>query len=245
MKLQIAVLLNAAIFPVAAFADDAALQACTEVYKNSTNNLSQGQHTNVELARSFSSFCKSDGSVNTSASGVGLDAVVNSIPFSFSANSTTSSQRLTEFCKVGQTQYASWNSGSFASSSVVTEALSNFNSCVQLASSGLQLRVAINQPDSLTVSGFASPGYSGYLTSVAYDDQNMTCTSSNFEQGPQPQVLHGALNLKIGDPFAIVCIKKSQASQDGGSRYYPRTTLTLTASAVSPLAMVPSRGWWK
>ncbi|GJE14796.1 hypothetical protein [Methylobacterium longum] len=224
--------------PNFAYADEAATKACTDVYKNSTRNFSELEQNKVELARSYSSFCKRDGSVNTSASGIGLEAVVKAIPFKFSATSSNSSQKLEEFCKVGQSQFDSWNSSNFASSSVATDALSNFNNCMQIANSGLQLTFSINQPSNLVVSGYANAGYSGHITSIAYDDQNMECTSADFNSEHKSEKLYGAAHIKISDPFAITCTKKSSLAADGSTRYYPRTTLTLTASAVSPLAIV-------
>jgi hypothetical protein len=176
--------------------------------------------------------------VNASANSIGLDAIVESIPFSFSANSTTSQQKLTEFCKVGASQFDSWNSGGIATSTVVTDALSNFNNCVQLANSGLQLTVSMNQPDTLVVSGVASAAYSGEISSVAYDDQLMSCNSADFNLRHDPKTLHGPVHLKTSPPFSITCTKKPQRSLDQKSSYYPRTTLTIAAGAVNPLAIV-------
>lgn len=221
----------------ACFGQADALRACVEIYKNSTRDYSEAQHTNIELVRSFNSFCKKDGSVNTSASGVGLEAVVKAIPFKFSFSSSNDQQRLEEFCKVGSTQYDSWNMGSSASSTVVTNALSNFNGCIELANSGLHLKVSINQPDTLVVSGDASAGYSGFINSVAYDAKTMTCNSSDFNESHTPISLNGPVHLSTKHPFAITCTKIPQ-SQSNGAKYYQRTTLTIAAGAVSPLAIV-------
>jgi hypothetical protein len=224
--------------PTMSFADDKALQACVEIYKNSTRDYSQTQQTSVELARSFSSFCEKDGSVNTSATGIGLDAIVSSIPFKFSLSSTSSQQKMTEFCKIGSTQFDSWNSGSVSTSTVVTGALSNFNNCVQLANSGLQLSVSINQPDTLVVNGYATAGYSGSISSVAYDVGPMSCVSSDFNASHREQTIHGAVHLSTQQPFAITCTKKAQPAADKSTTYYPRTNLTIAAGAVPALAIV-------
>jgi len=223
--------------PTVCFGDDAALQACVEIYKNSTRDYSQTQQENVELARSFSSFCKKDGSVNTSATGVGLDAVVKAIPFKFSASNTSSQQKMEEFCKVGSSQYDSWSMGSTATSEVNTQALTNFNNCVQLANSGLQFRVSINQPNSLVINGFANAGYTGYISSVAYDSSTMTCSSADFNNAHRSVTLNGPVHLSTQNPFTITCTKQSQSQPDGSS-FYQRSTLTIGASAVSPLAIV-------
>lgn len=237
MRLIFSILFCAA-FPSVSIASDAAVQSCVDVYKNSTRNMSLSQQNNVELARSFSSFCKKDGSTNSSANGVGLDAVIESIPFKFSADSKNSSDKLVEFCRIGQSQFDSWSSSIFASSTVANEALSNFNNCIQLSNSGLQLSFVINQPNSLVVSGFPNAGYSGFFTSVAYDNQTMKCSSSDFNSQHQAKEINGSVHLKINEPFAITCIKEPQLANDGHTKYYPRTTLTLTAGAVSPLAIV-------
>jgi hypothetical protein len=162
---SVALLASVAVaIPNVCFAQGNALRACVDIYKGSTRDYSQAQQTNIELARSYSSFCKKDGSVNTSATGVGLEAIVEEIPFKFSFSNSSSQQKMEEFCKVGSSQYESWNSGSSASSTVVTDALSNFNSCVQLANSGLQLDVSINQPNTLVINGSASAAYSGFIS---------------------------------------------------------------------------------
>lgn len=224
------------ISPIAQ-ADDAALKACVEIYKNATRDYSQEQQESVELARSFSSFCQKDGSVSSSASGIGLDAIVNSIPFKFSVTSNSSQQKLTEFCKIGSTQFDTWNKKSVATSTVVTGALSNFNGCIQLANSGLQLSVSINQPDILVVSGFANATYNGDISSVAYDIKLMSCSSADFNAQHKVQVLNGPVRLRTSLPFAITCTKKQQVSLDKKTTYYPRTTLTIAAGAQSPLAI--------
>lgn len=228
----------AALSPAIALGDAAALQACTDIYKNATHDFSQVDTSNIELARSFNSFCKSDGSVNTSATGVGLEAVVKSIPFEFSFSSTNNEQKMSEFCKQGASQYDSWKSSNTVSSTVVTAALTNFNSCVQLANSGLQLVPAINQPRMLVVAGSASQGYSGDISSIAYEEDLMTCTSADFDSAHKVQTLHGPVHLSAAKPFSLTCTKKGIVSKDGKSTYYPRTTLTLSATGVSPLAIV-------
>ena len=220
-----------------ALADSTALQACVDIYQNSTRDFSQADQTNIQLAHSFSSFCKKDGSVSTSATGVGLDAIVESIPFKFSLTSNTSDQKLSEFCRQGASEYDSWSSSSFASSTVVTSALANFNSCVQLATSGLQLVVAINQPVSLVVSGSSSAGYNGSITSIDYDSDLMTCRSADFNRLHKVETLHGPVHLSTAQPFSITCDKKGQVSADKKSTFYPRATLTIAAGAVSPLAV--------
>ncbi|WP_423395003.1 hypothetical protein [Burkholderia sp. LMG 21824] len=226
----------AAVVPQICSAQDDGLNACVEIYKNSTRDYSQAQQTNIELARSFNSFCKKDGTVNTSAAGVGLDAIVNSIPFKFSFSDSTNEQKMEEFCKVGASQYDSWNLNSSASSTVVTDALSNFNSCVDLAKAGLQLKVRLNQPDTLVVSGVASPAYTGFINSVAYDNTTMTCSSADFNDAHKPVTLRGPVHLSTKVPFSITCVKTKQ--RVGGATFYQRTTLTIAASALSPLAIV-------
>jgi hypothetical protein len=239
MKRSLILLLALAIglVPGTCQADDAALQACVDIYKNSTRDYSEAQQNNVELVRSFSSFCKKDGSVNTSATGVGLEAIVKAIPFKFSFNNGTSEQKMEEFCKVGSNQFDSWSAASNASSVVVTGALANFNSCVDLARSGLHLRVAINQPDTLVVSGSADGAYKDFINSIVYDDSTMTCKSADFNSTHKSVAYSGPVHLSTANPFAITCIKKPQKKQDG-SMFYQRTTLTIAAGAVSPLAIV-------
>jgi opacity protein-like surface antigen len=235
MKRILIALLACPMLSPAAFAD--AVQACTDIYKNATHDFSQVDITNTELARSFDSFCESDGSVSTKATGIGLEAVVKSIPFKFSFSSTSDDQKLTEFCKVGKTQHDTWNSSHTISSTVVAAALSNFNSCIQLANSGLQLAVAINPPASLVVSGSPSNGYAGFLSSIAYDETEMTCVSADFGNG-KSQKYHGPVHLSAAKSFALTCTKTKSVSKDGQSTYFPRTNLTIAATGVSPLAIV-------
>lgn len=236
-SLILSLALAISLVPVTCQADDAALQACVDIYKNSTRDYSEAQQTNVELVRSFSSFCKKDGSVNTSATGVGLEAIVKAIPFKFSFSNATSEQKMEEFCKVGSSQFDSWSAASNASSIVVTGALANFNSCVDLARSGLHLRVAINQPDTLVVSGSADSAYKDFINSIVYDDSAMTCKSADFNSAHKPVAYSGPVHLSTANPFAITCVKKPQKKQDG-STFYQRTTLTVASGAVSPLAIV-------
>lgn len=226
----------AAVTPQICFAQNDTLKACVEIYKNSTRDYSQAQQTTIELVSSFNSFCKKDGSVNTSASGIGLEAVVKSIPFKFSFSDSNNEQKMEEFCKVGASQYDAWNMSSSGSSTVVTDALSNFNSCVDLANSGLQFKVSINQPDTLVVSGIASTNFDGFINSVAYDDTTMTCSSADFNPAHKSVTLKGSVHLDTKVPFAITCIKEKQRA--GSGTFYQRTTLTIAASGASPLAIV-------
>jgi hypothetical protein len=216
-----------------------ALRACTEIYKNSTYNYSDTQQKNIELARSFNSFCKKDGSVSTSATSVGLSAIIYSIPFSFSYGSNTDSQRMEEFCKQGSTQYDSWSANSQNDSTVSVEALANFNSCVALANQGLSFNTSILQPATLVVSGSASATYrNGFLSAIQYDPTTMTCVSADFSRNNVSVPYQGAVHLSTNQPFTITCTKKPQPAADGHSTFYPRATLTISAGGLAPLAIV-------
>lgn len=238
LSLILSLSLSISLVPVTCRADDSPYQACVDIYKNSTRDYTETQRTNLELARSFSSFCKRDGSVNTSATGVGLDAIVESIGAKFTFTGNSSQQRLEEFCKVGSSQFDSWNAASDASSTVVTGALSNFNACIDLARSGLHMRVVMNQPDTLIVSGSTDGSYTEFINSITYTESAMRCKSADWDIHHQPKTLpSGAAHLSAAKPFAITCVKIPHQKQDG-SRFYDRTTLTVSAGAVSPLAIV-------
>ena len=231
-------------FTQASFAQvSEALRACTEIYKGSTHNYTESQRQDVELSRSFSSFCKKDGSVSTSATGLGLTAIISSIPFKFSGEHTSDEAKMEEFCQQGSTQFDAWSSGSANDTVVNTEALANFNACLSLANSGLSFSSSIIQPATLVVTGSASATFRSPLTSVAYDPSTMTCTSADFDPHHRSLTYHGSLHLPTDRPFTFTCIKKMKTAADGRSTFYPRTAVTITAGGVPPLAIAfPSEG---
>ena len=202
---------------------------CASVYSNATRNITSIQRQQTELSYYFNQHCQKSGEVNESSLGIGVEAVVKKIPFTFSTTSSSSKSKLEEFCKVGvQQNYFSASSSDFRDE-VVVASLNSFNQCIALENRGLRLTHQEQPPQSVLIYAELTNNFTAAsLDAVAYDSKALDCRSTGFASDGSAIVVDGSKSLKIAKNFTITCTRKPKT--EGGKTYYPRAVVGVSTS---------------
>jgi hypothetical protein len=211
---------SALLFALSTISSHSFAADCATVYSNATRNITSIQRQQTELSYYFNQHCQKSGEINESSLGVGIDAVVKKIPFTFSANSSSSKSKLEEFCKVGvQQNYFE----------VVVASLNSFNQCIALENRGLRLTHQEQPPQSVLIYAELTNNFTAAsLDAVAYDSKALDCKSTGFATDGSAIVVDGSKSLKIAKNFTITCTRK--AKTEGGKTYYPRAVVGVSTS---------------
>lgn len=203
---------------------------CASVYINSTRDILSDQKQQSELSYKFNQHCQKNGEINKSSLSLGLDAVVNLIPFKFSAGSTSSQSKLEEFCKIGVTNDSIWSRSERSSSTVVVAALTRFNECLALENKGLRITHQEQVPRSVHIFFELTNNYTdASITAISFDPTAVTCNSTGFSKsGRAERIVDGNQALKIYKNLTLVCNRYSGDTKKGLS--YPRTSIGVSTS---------------
>lgn len=203
--------------------------ACVSVYQDATRAYTKEEKESTELATSFSQHCEKNGSVKASSLNAGIDAVVQQIPFKFSAASKSSTQKLQEFCKVSSTLAYSSDAATVMSNVVVTDALRSFNQCVALEKKGLVITHDEQYPESVIFYGrFLDRTTNATLDTVSYDAKRVTCTSTNFNWLGTVDRIDDSRQKQIPSNFNITCRRIPNESAEAIK--FPRVAIALSTS---------------
>ena len=202
---------------------------CSSVYANATRNIAFSQRQSAELSYYFNKHCQKNGEVNNSSLGVGIDAIVEGIPFSFSGNSNNSSEKLEEFCKAGVQQNYSQNTSTDFRNEVVVAALSSFNQCLALQNRGLRLTHLEQPPRSVLIYGeLTNTTTKASLDAISFDAKRVSCRSTSFNSDGKAIQVDGSKSLPIKKNFTIECVRN--ATVDAGNSFYPRSVIGVSTS---------------
>ena len=203
---------------------------CSDVYMNSTRNVTATQRQQTELAYYFNRHCQKTGEVNESSLAIGVDLVVKKIPFKFTGTSTNSRANIEEFCKTGvQQNYFSAQAQDYRDE-VVVAALQSFNQCLEIENKGLRLTHQEQRPRSVLIHGaLTNTTTTATLDAATYDSKTIRCESTNFSKDGKAISIDGKQSLNIKKNFTISC-KRIPTTIDGKKEVYPRTTVGISTS---------------
>lgn len=210
---------------------------CSDVYANATRNIMSNDRESSELSYFFNKICSRSGEVASSAYGLSLEAVVKAIPFKFSADSSSSTQKATEFCKAGAGLHEMWEKQSYYSSTIVTAALVSYNECRALETQGLRITHQVQEPTSLIIYGKRLDA----ITNVSIDAanfSNMKCRSASFSKSGKTEPFNGLRKLTVPPSgFNIACTRSTATG--GGKQVYPRASVGIGTSIGSYTVVLP------
>jgi hypothetical protein len=210
---------------------------CAEVYAGATKNIRTNEREASELSYYFNKICSKTGEVNSSTAGAALEAIVEKIPFKFSATSTSAYQKATEFCKVGTSLITQWEKESSYSSTVVVDALFAFNECRAIETRGLLITHQFQVPQSVIISGSRKDAITN-LTIGSATFNKIACVSSSFSEDGSSQSFDGSKKLTIPpDGFNISCTRISETV--GDKVIYPRASVGLGTSVGNYTVILP------
>ncbi|WP_157221927.1 hypothetical protein [Pseudomonas sp. R62] len=210
---------------------------CAEVYAGATRNIRTNERESSELSYYFNKFCSKTGEVNSSAINTASEAIIENIPFKFSLGATSSSQKASEFCRVGVTMSSQWEKDSSFSSTVVVDALLGFNECRAIEIRGLLITHQFQAPQSVIISGARKDSITT-LTIGSATFNKISCVSSSFSDDGSSQPFDGSKKLAVPqDGFNISCTRVSEDAS--GKVIYPRASVGLGTSVGNYTVILP------
>lgn len=203
---------------------------CSDVYSNSTRNITLMQRQQTELSYYFNRHCQKNGEVNEASLTIGIDSVVKEIPFKFTGTSANSRAKIEEFCKTGvQQNYFSAQAQDYRDE-VVVAALQSYNQCREIENRGLRLTHEEQRPRSVLIHGaLTNSTTTATLDAATYEPKTIRCESTNFSKDGKAIPIDGKQSLNIKKNFTITC-KRIPTTIEGKKEFYPRTTVGISTS---------------
>ncbi|WP_429398816.1 hypothetical protein [Pseudomonas laurylsulfatiphila] len=187
------------------------------------------------MSYSFNRLCKKDGSVKSENTKADIEAVIAKVPWKFAFNSSSAEQKTSEFCKAGEKLITSWEKESLYSSTVVTQALVNYNECRALELQGLRITHHVAEPWSVSIYGNLSRSIVASIDTISTN--NLSCTSTSFSKNKLKEVIDGSKKIDLKGNFVIKCERTSINKK--GEGHYPRAGVTLGTSVGLYTIIVP------
>jgi len=132
-------------------------------------------------------------------------------------------------------RYEAWEQESRFASTVVVDALVNFNQCRALEVAGLEISHQVADPALLSVFG----KFKDRTTQVSLDtftSENLACNSASFS-GKRDRI-DGSKRIQLANNFTIACTRSSK--REGDSVVYPRAYLQLGTSVGTYTVVLPN-----
>lgn len=208
---------------------------CSDVYASATRNILSNDKEASELSYSFNRLCKKDGSVKSESTKAEIEAVIDKVPWKFGFNSASAEQKTSEFCKAGEKLITSWEKESLYSSTVVTQALVNFNECRALELQGLRITHHVAEPWTVTIYGDLSRSIVASIDTISTN--NLNCSSTSFSKKKVKEIVDGSKKIDLKGNFVISCARTSITNK--GEAHYPRAGITLGTSVGLYTVVVP------
>jgi hypothetical protein len=206
-------------------------RSCASVYLHSVANVQIEARENTERSFVFNLYCEQNGEMRSAAGGGSFSFPIKGIPISLSAEGSFSESQMREFCRVGHEQNF-FQSAEFGYNRFVSEAaLRSFNDCISIEQRQVRITHEVTPPDGLTIFVELSDArQTGYLNSLDYNPEQMTCTTAAFSETGEAETLNGSMRREIrgGMTFHISCRRIPQIW--GGAAHYPQANFLIGTS---------------
>lgn len=116
-----------------------AIANCEAVYQSATRDLVIDKDDRSSLHTIFDQYCDTRGNTRSRSAGVGIEAVIKSIPVSFTGNYSDAETGMSNFCRNYQEVRFSTESRHITRNTVVTDALRYYNECQIITSRGVTI----------------------------------------------------------------------------------------------------------
>lgn len=209
---------------------------CESVYQSATRNISFTETSYSSLNTIYDQYCSSTGERKSGTTGVGVEAVVKSIPISFTGSHASDEEKLTSFCKTYNSVRYTTTASSAYQDSVVNEALKSFNQCIDISRKNIVIEVS--QPTGTTAAfSFRFGSDVNYELQGVLLGGNITCSSA-FDSNDVRNV-DETTHQKVSKNFSINC-KRQPIDRSGGGKYYPKTSVILSSNVGPYTAVFPA-----
>ena len=213
-------------------------EICTGILKYTGNDYYRSSTENAIAADIFNQHCSGEQAKASSASSLGLDVIVKSIPIKFNYGGSNSSERLNNFCKTYSSNSTKFSSEEINKSTVVRSALSAFNSCLSLASKGIYISPTIGLT-TIIVDIRRGPEDSA-ISGVGYDNQLLECRLPARNEATGAKVANKNSYVKLNGDFVTITCDRKPIDGPGGEKHYPSAELTISTTEGGMLLTIPS-----
>lgn len=204
------------------------LTACSIVYENAVRNQALTEYNYAELNEIFDAYCSSFASNNQSSSNIGIEVVVKSIPIGLTGSTSDAEKKMSNFCSQYSGVRTTDLSARSASSIVVSEALANFNRCIEIESQfGVAITHASTEAGVILQFDIRDNNTIFELQGVVAPD-TLACSVSAVPYGsPEPLGQVGpSTQATFRSDFSMIC-EREPASDVNGSIYYPPASVAV------------------
>ena len=189
-------------------------------------NVESDSYSNVNYI--FDKYCDDQGQFNSKSSSVGLDAVVDSLLIKFRSGSSSSDQKIRNFCRDFKTETVSKRDSYRSADTTVRRAYESFDLCETLASGSVH---ALHKYESVDRVNFSM--YSGQFRPIQIYSVDTSPNIACF--GPDPSTEdHKSVaidrnfhaNIPVSQVFGFVCTRQGTKT-DTGDIVYDEANVTV------------------
>ena len=214
-----------------AFAQD----VCSGILSYTGRDEISESRDNSVAAEIHNQHCEGSTSRRSSTTSIGLEAVVKAIPIKFNFGGTSDEDKLNNFCKVYSSKRAEFSSEKIDRSTVVREALSAFNRCIELSVKGIYFNPKFGRTSFVVDVRRGSDDAS--IAGVTYDSALLTCRLPPTSSAGATVANKDSVRVLDGNYLPITC-ERTPITRPSGERNYPRAEVTIATSRGSLLLPV-------
>lgn len=184
---------------------------CEKLITDGLREYSISNSSQVSLDRHFDKYCDQSGKTKSSSTSVGLEAVVNYIPFKFKGDHSSSEQGMQNFCRTYASDAQKHSTHGTWESKIVDKAYDTFDSCVNLTSRGLNITHNIVTPDSLSMFLQINSGNKLVIRGMR-TSKNVKCEGQ--EQGSANVVTYSlSSRVETTDSLSVTCVRSPRTKK--------------------------------
>jgi hypothetical protein len=178
----------------------------------------------------FDKYCDRSGSTKTAGVGVGIDAVIKSIPVKFTGNYSSNEEGWRSFCRNYSSETALQTNRNNYQERIVERAYDSFDSCIALAAAGIVTRHRvenITRTNFFMHAGFARPvtirgvNATSNIKCEGIDPNSKENKSTTFNAG-------SVMKLVNDDVLGMVCTRSGNLDAAGNTAYDEGIVTVLT-----------------
>jgi hypothetical protein len=197
---------------------------CVKSLESSIKERNISNSSNEYLNTIFSQECETSGSWKSRNAGVGLDAIVESIPIGFKGSYGANEQAMRNFCKTYSSKTIQKDTESIYTERVIGKALDTFDQCVRFTTQGISVNHKFISLDTLSVEITAGVGKPVEIQSVALS-KNLICKGLD----PITKKLisyNEETNVITNDTLGFTCTRSAKTGTNN-SKIYEEATLVM------------------
>lgn len=172
----------------------------------------------------YDQHCQQSGSSSGTSVGLGLDAIVKSIPLKFTGSFSNTKEGFDNFCKTYQAVRAGTTTIDHRAERISSKALDTIRACYEIAATGVAIRHEV--PSFQSVSFYMQNGPATKIEIRGLQAVPRDTVRCEGMIGSSLKVVNESTLIKVNPTQSITCIRKPNVRPDG-SKVFVEQTITL------------------